>query len=161
MKLLAQADVVLALGTRLGPFGTLPQHGIDYWPKNAKIIQVDANPRKLGLVKQTAVGICGDAQAAAADILNRLETGNRAIAAHGNKRASAWPRSTKQKADWEAELNRWGQADGSADRPAPRACASSRRRCRRRHGDDRHRQYLLGLQLLSALRASRAPSSRR
>ena len=48
MKLLAQADVVLALGTRLGPFGTLPQHGIDYWPKDAKLIQVDANPRKLG-----------------------------------------------------------------------------------------------------------------
>ena len=65
MKLLAQADVVLALGTRLGPFGTLPQHGIDYWPKDAKLIQVDANPRKLGLVKQAAVGICGDARAAA------------------------------------------------------------------------------------------------
>jgi len=30
MKLLAQADVVLALGTRLGPFGTLPQYGIEY-----------------------------------------------------------------------------------------------------------------------------------
>jgi thiamine pyrophosphate-dependent acetolactate synthase large subunit-like protein len=43
MKLIAQADVVLALGTRLGPFGTLPQHGLDYWPKNAKIIQVDAD----------------------------------------------------------------------------------------------------------------------
>ena len=42
MKLLAQADVVLALGTRLGPFGTLPQHGIDYWPKDAKLIQVDS-----------------------------------------------------------------------------------------------------------------------
>ena len=41
MKIIAKADVVLALGTRLGPFGTLPQHGMDYWPKNAKIIQVD------------------------------------------------------------------------------------------------------------------------
>ncbi|MEX5694965.1 sulfoacetaldehyde acetyltransferase, partial [Pseudomonas syringae] len=30
MKLLSRADVVLALGTRLGPFGTLPQHGLDY-----------------------------------------------------------------------------------------------------------------------------------
>jgi sulfoacetaldehyde acetyltransferase len=45
MKLISQADVVLALGTRLGPFGTLPQHGIDYWPKHAKIIQIDADPR--------------------------------------------------------------------------------------------------------------------
>ncbi len=35
-----QADVVLAIGTRLGPFGALPQYGFDYWPKDAKIIQV-------------------------------------------------------------------------------------------------------------------------
>ena len=57
MKLIAEADVVLALGTRLGPFGTLPQHGLDYWPKNAKIIQVDSDHRMLGLVKQISVGI--------------------------------------------------------------------------------------------------------
>ena len=37
---LIEADVVLALGTRLGPFGSLPQYGFDYWPKSAKIIQV-------------------------------------------------------------------------------------------------------------------------
>ena len=30
MKLIAQADVVIALGSRMGPFGTLPQHGMDY-----------------------------------------------------------------------------------------------------------------------------------
>ena len=46
-----------------GPFGTLPQHGLDYWPKNAKIIQIDADPKMLGLVKQISVGICGDAKA--------------------------------------------------------------------------------------------------
>src|SRR5256885_434909 len=74
MKLIAQADVVLALGTRLGPFGTLPQHGIEYWPKNAKIIQVDSDHRMLGLVKPITVGVCGDAKPAAADMLNRLQT---------------------------------------------------------------------------------------
>ena len=41
MKLIKQADVVLALGSRLGPFGTLPQYDIDYWPADAKLIQVD------------------------------------------------------------------------------------------------------------------------
>lgn len=66
MKLLSEADVVLALGTRLGPFGTLPQHGLDYWPKNARIIQVDADHRMLGLVRPVSVGICGDAKPAAA-----------------------------------------------------------------------------------------------
>ena len=72
MKLIAQADVVLALGTRLGPFGTLPQYGIDYWPATAKIIQVDADARMLGLVKPIAVGLCGDAKAAAAALTARL-----------------------------------------------------------------------------------------
>jgi sulfoacetaldehyde acetyltransferase len=72
MKLIARADVVLALGTRLGPFGTLPQHGLDYWPKDAKIIQIDADPRMLGLVKPISVGICGDAGAAARALVARL-----------------------------------------------------------------------------------------
>ena len=65
MKLIAQADVVIALGSRMGPFGTLPQHGMDYWPKDAKIIQVEADHTNLGLVKKINVGICGDAKAAA------------------------------------------------------------------------------------------------
>src|SRR5258706_3313768 len=73
MKLIAQADVVLALGTRLGPFGTLPQHGLDYWPKDAKIIQIDADPKMLGLVKPISVGIHGDARAAAGALIARLK----------------------------------------------------------------------------------------
>ena len=51
MQLIAQADVVLALGTRLNPFSTLPGYGIDYWPANAAIIQVDINPNRIGLTK--------------------------------------------------------------------------------------------------------------
>jgi len=69
MKLIAQADVVLALGTRLGPFGTLPQHGLDYWPPHARIIQIDCEARVLGLVKPISVGIHADARAAAAALL--------------------------------------------------------------------------------------------
>ncbi|HLW11787.1 MAG TPA: thiamine pyrophosphate-binding protein, partial [Casimicrobiaceae bacterium] len=72
MKLIAKADVVLALGTRLGPFGTLPQHGLDYWPKDAKIIQIDADSKMLGLVKPISVGICADAGAAARALVARL-----------------------------------------------------------------------------------------
>ena len=71
--LIAQADVVLALGSRLGPFGTLPQYGIDYWPKDAKLIQVDSDHRVLGLVKPMTVGVCGDAKPAAAEMLHRLQ----------------------------------------------------------------------------------------
>jgi sulfoacetaldehyde acetyltransferase len=61
MELMAKADVVLALGTRLNPFSTLPGYGIDYWPKTAKIIQVDINADRIGLTKPVTVGICGDA----------------------------------------------------------------------------------------------------
>jgi sulfoacetaldehyde acetyltransferase len=73
MRVISRADVVLALGSRLGPFGTLPQYGFDYWPKDAKIIQIDCNPRMLGLVKKISLGICGDAKAAAVELLARLK----------------------------------------------------------------------------------------
>jgi len=72
MQLIAQADVVLALGTRLNPFSTLPGYGLDYWPKEAKIIQVDINPARIGLTKKVTVGIIGDAKAVAEGILARL-----------------------------------------------------------------------------------------
>jgi len=72
MKLIAKADVVLALGTRLNPFSTLPGYGIDYWPKTAKIIQVDINPDRIGLTKPVTVGICGDAKLVAQSLLKQL-----------------------------------------------------------------------------------------
>lgn len=104
MKLLSQADVVLALGTRLGPFGTLPQHGMDYWPKDAKIIQVDADHKMLGLVKKIAVGICGDAKTAAAALTKRLEGRTLACDASREKRAA---QIADEKAAWERELGEW------------------------------------------------------
>lgn len=72
MELIRQADVVLALGTRLNPFSTLPGYGLDYWPKEAKIIQVDINPARIGLTKRVTVGIVGDAKKVAEGILGRL-----------------------------------------------------------------------------------------
>ncbi len=72
MELIKQADVVLALGTRLNPFSTLPGYGLDYWPKDAKIIQVDINPNRIGLTKRVAVGIVGDAKKVAEGILAKL-----------------------------------------------------------------------------------------
>ena len=72
MELIARADVVLALGTRLNPFSTLPGYGIDYWPKGAAIIQVDLNPDRIGLTKPVTVGIVGDARKVAEGLLARL-----------------------------------------------------------------------------------------
>jgi sulfoacetaldehyde acetyltransferase len=104
MKLIAQADVVLALGTRLGPFGTLPQHGLDYWPKQAKIIQIDTDPRMLGLVKPISVGIHGDARAAAGALLERLK--GRTLAGSVS-RTERLARIAAEKKAWESELDGW------------------------------------------------------
>jgi len=104
MKLIAQADVILALGSRLGPFGTLAQYGLDYWPKNAKIIQIDADAKMLGLVKPISVGICGDARSAAAALIERLQ--GRALACQQNK-AERDTRLKAERAAWEKELDGW------------------------------------------------------
>ncbi len=111
MKLIAKADVVLALGTRLGPFGTLPQHGLDYWPKDAKIIQIDADAKMLGLVKPISVGICGDA----ARRRVRSSRASRArsspasrIAMRGSRRCATRRRAWERELDgWTHEKDRW------------------------------------------------------
>ena len=72
MELISKADVVLALGTRLNPFSTLPGYGMEYWPAEAKIIQVDINPDRIGLTKKVSVGIVGDAAKVARGILGQL-----------------------------------------------------------------------------------------
>ena len=72
MELISKADVVLCLGTRLNPFSTLPGYGIDYWPKDAKVIQVDMNADRIGLTKKVSVAIQGDAKLVAEQILEQL-----------------------------------------------------------------------------------------
>ena len=74
MEIISKADVVLALGTRLNPFSTLPGYGIDYWPKQASIIQVDINSDRIGLAKKITAGICGDAKFVKQQILEQLSS---------------------------------------------------------------------------------------
>jgi sulfoacetaldehyde acetyltransferase len=104
MTLISRADVVVALGSRLGPFGTLPQHGMDYWPKNAKIIQIDADHKMLGLVKKISVGICGDAKAAAVALTQRLAGKTLACDSTRSQREAE---IKEEKAAWEKELDNW------------------------------------------------------
>ena len=99
MELIAKADVVLALGTRLNPFSTLPGYGIDYWPKDAKIIQVDINPDRIGLTKPVSVGIVGDAKKVAEAINAKL-----APAAGNVGRAERVTLVAKTKSAWAQEL---------------------------------------------------------
>ncbi len=116
MRLIAKADVVLALGTRLGPFGTLPQHGLDYWPAEARIVQVDADSRVLGLTKNITLGICGDAREAAAAILERLREMGPA-----QRHPDLLSEITAAKKAWEEELSEWNaNAPSEEGRMAPR-----------------------------------------
>ncbi|MEM9731963.1 MAG: sulfoacetaldehyde acetyltransferase [Pseudomonadota bacterium] len=93
MELIAEADVVLALGTRLNPFSTLPGYGIDYWPQNAKIIQVDINSDRIGLTKKVDVAIQGDAKYVAEALLEAIgdrASKNKEREDHIAKTKSAW-----------------------------------------------------------------------
>jgi sulfoacetaldehyde acetyltransferase len=102
MKLVQQADVILALGTRLNPFSTLPQHNIEYWTGKAKIIQVDSNPDMLGLAKSIDFGICGDARAVAEQLLEAL--GDHSSGAAGQERKD---QISQQKSAWLQKLAGW------------------------------------------------------
>ncbi|MEM1274804.1 MAG: sulfoacetaldehyde acetyltransferase [Pseudomonadota bacterium] len=99
MELISQADVVLALGTRLNPFSTLPGYGIDYWPSAAKIIQVDLNPDRIGLTKSVTIGIVGDAKKVAQGLLAELTE-----AAGDAGRSDRKARIADKKSAWAQEL---------------------------------------------------------
>ena len=99
MELISKADVVLALGTRLNPFSTLPGYGIDYWPAGAAVIQVDINPERIGLTKPVSVGIVGDVKKVANGILARLST---TAGDAGREKRRAFIQKTK--AEWDREL---------------------------------------------------------
>merc|ERR550539_1520157 len=117
MNTISQADVVLALGTRLGPFGALPQYGFDYWPRQAKIIQVDINARKLGLTNHVDVPILGDAAQSAAALTELLQAELPGYVAEANTRLAG---VAKEKEDWEAELDRLSVTPGDQEVMEPR-----------------------------------------
>jgi sulfoacetaldehyde acetyltransferase len=98
MELIKDADVVLCLGTRLNPFSTLPGYGMEYWPAEAKIIQVDINPDRIGLTKKVTVGIVGDAAMVAQGILDKLSdtAGDEGRAARRDKIAETKSRWAQQ-----------------------------------------------------------------
>lgn len=107
MRMLQKADVVLALGCRLGPFGTLPQYDMAYWPDNAKLIQVDADHAVLGLSRRVDVGVLADAKEFASAVLEQV----RALAPNRKPDAKRLAEVEKQKADWAKELDGWSSSD--------------------------------------------------
>ena len=106
MELISKADVVLALGTRLNPFSTLPGYGIDYWPNDAKLIQVDINADRIGLTKNVDVAIQGDARKVAEQILEQLSS-----SAGDQNRDARKAEIEKCKSAWTHELSQMDHED--------------------------------------------------
>src|SRR5690625_6489187 len=77
---------------------------MDYWPQDAKIIQVDADHKVLGLVKKISVGVCGDVKAFSKTITERLSS--ETLASDGSKEQRAKKIAEEKKA-WEDELDNW------------------------------------------------------
>lgn len=110
MHSIKDSDCVIVLGSRLGPFGTNPQYGIDYWPKDATLIQVDVDPTKVGRVKSLRandVGIAGDAALAARDMLSRLQGKEMACASTTEQRLAQFH---TYRDEWENEMNEMAHA---------------------------------------------------
>ena len=106
MQLIKEADVVLCLGTRLNPFSTLPGYGLEYWPSEAKIIQVDINPDRIGLTKKVSIGIVGDAEKVATDIFSQLSE-----TAGDSNREARKVNITETKSKWAQQLSSMDHED--------------------------------------------------
>ena len=144
MKLIAQADVVIALGSRMGPFGTLPQHGLDYWPKDAKIIQVEADHTRCSAWSRRSPSASA-ATRRPRPWRSRSACDGRTLASDATKAQRAATVKAEKDA-WEQELDEWTherdpysldmieehkKRGRQAGCTRARCCASSRRRCRR------------------------------
>lgn len=110
MRTLKKADLVIALGTRLGPFGTLPQYDIVYWPEEAKLIQCDVNVAALGLAKRADVYSCGDVKEFTGLLVQRVKE----LAPSLAKNQTRIDDVAKEKAVWGEELNEWNSSNQSA-----------------------------------------------
>ena len=113
MRTIARADVVLALGSRLGPFGTLPQYGIEYWPKAAKVIQVDVDHKVLGLSQRVELGVLADAKEFARELLAAIKVRRPGLKRNRQRLAEI----KKAKAVWEKELRQWSSSKNKLMHP--------------------------------------------
>lgn len=114
MAVLSQADVVLAIGSRLGPFGKVKQYDFDYWPTTAKFIQIDIDHRVLGLTQKVDVPIWGGAKACTIALQKELNSDSREIAALRNK-DERWSEIAARKNEWRKLLNSWTTEGPSGD----------------------------------------------
>ena len=134
MRTIAKADVVLALGSRLGPFGTLPQYDIEYWPKDAKVIQVDIDPKVLGLTQRVEMAVLADARAFTAELLSSLKSGWELVP---NRERMDEVEAARRA--WDEELESKSSSTAEAHAPAAFSTRAHGRDPESRHRHDRCR----------------------
>ena len=100
MRTLAKADVVLALGTRLGVFGLLPQYDMAYWPEDAVLIQVDRDAKQWGQSKIPDLFSVADVKEYTTELLGALKEAEPTRPGDEDRLADV----AREKAEWDGEL---------------------------------------------------------
>lgn len=112
MRLLSEADVVFALGTRLNGFGTNPQYDFDYFPRQAQLIHNSINPLELGAQRAMAVGLVGDCRAVVEQLLKATEGQKPRV-----DRDARLRRVEEEKRAWAEKLKKMSAGDGRPINP--------------------------------------------
>lgn len=73
MRCVQESDLVVAIGSRLNPFGTTPQYGMPYWDNQKPLIQIDQNVNALAVSCMPTLAVHGDAVATMRAVNTRLE----------------------------------------------------------------------------------------
>lgn len=95
MRVVKDADLVIAVGTRLGPFSITPQDGIQYWNNCRALIQVDSDRSRLGISSSPTLPIHSDAGLYCQQLSEQYSGSSR----DGHSIAQ------QERAVWEAELD--------------------------------------------------------
>ena len=96
------ADVILAVGTRLGQSTTFFDNR--YIQADARIVQIDVDPKEIGRNYPLAVGIEGDAKAVMQALLGAMEHYSDSPRPEWRRRVDQWVASRKQRLSDEGEL---------------------------------------------------------
>jgi sulfoacetaldehyde acetyltransferase len=108
-----EADVILAVGTRLSVFGTLPQYDIPYFTGEQKIIQIDVNPKQIGRRHPVEVGIVGDAKVTSQELLKVLKS----MAGERPVDQARMAKIKEKQAAWDKEIYDLAMVDGNPINP--------------------------------------------
>ena len=159
MKLIAQADVVLALGTRLGPFGTLAavRHGVlacrrEDHPGRRRSPRARPREEHQRRDQRRCSGGRGGADRQARGTRARLRRQPGRAQGQNRGREGRLGAGARRVDPRDRSVLAGGREGLEADAPAPDAARAREGDAAARDGLDRHRQHLLGVELVPALR---------